>query len=65
MIIKNLISKGERELVLGIKKDLYEELKGIDNDKISELSNNCIKYYNKYLSNESVQNVIFSYYGAI
>ena len=29
MIIKNLISKGERELVLGMKKDLYEELKGI------------------------------------
>ena len=29
MIIKNLISKGERELVLGIKKDLYEELKRI------------------------------------
>jgi hypothetical protein len=29
MIIKNLISRGERELVFGIKKDLYEELKGI------------------------------------
>ena len=29
MMIKNLISKGERELVLGMKKDLYEELKGI------------------------------------
>jgi hypothetical protein len=29
MIIKNLISKGERELVLGMKKDLYEELKGL------------------------------------
>jgi hypothetical protein len=52
--------------VIGNEKDvsgLYEELKGMDNDKISELSNNCIKYYNKYFSNESVQNVIFSYYG--
>ena len=29
MIIKNLISKGERELVLGIKRGLYEELKGL------------------------------------
>ncbi|MHA1740264.1 MAG: hypothetical protein ACTSWD_16865 [Candidatus Heimdallarchaeota archaeon] len=35
MIIKNLISRRERELVFGIKKDLYEELKGVseyDND---------------------------------
>ena len=29
MIIKNLISKGEREFVFEIKKELYEELKGI------------------------------------
>jgi len=35
MLIKNLISKGERELVLGIKKDLYEELK-----KTSEYDDN-------------------------
>ena len=35
MLIKNLNSKGERELVLGIKKDLYEELK-----KTSEYDDN-------------------------
>ena len=40
MIIKNLISKGERELVLGIKKDLYEELKGIS-EYDENLSRDC------------------------
>jgi hypothetical protein len=42
---------------------LYDELKGIGEDKLNELSNNCIKYYNKYFSNENIQNLVFNYYG--
>jgi hypothetical protein len=53
-------------VVIGNEKDikgLYAELKEIDDEKLEMMSNNCIKYYNKYFSNESIQNVIFNYYG--
>jgi hypothetical protein len=53
-----LIINNEKNIKL-----LYDELKEMDNEKLEMMSNNCIKYYNKYFSNESIQNVIFNYYG--
>jgi glycosyltransferase involved in cell wall biosynthesis len=52
-------------VVIGNEKDikgLYEELKEIDDEKLEMMSNNCIKYYNKYFSNENIQNLIMNYY---
>ena len=41
---------------------IYVELKGIDDEKLGIMSNNCIKYYNKYFSNDNINNEVFNYY---
>ena len=51
--------------IIGNEKNidgLYEELKEFEDEKIKIMSDNCIKYYNKYFSNENIQNLIMSYY---